>query len=152
MKFMGLWLWLLAVPGSENWLYAVLEEATDARLLGAEKTLDEADEACDATESRLPFCKRWSGMDELRRVRGIEPISVKRWSGSINPRACCAMNIPPARSILSQCESSRYEYVRSESRALLTSSGMVCCASAWVDEVTKSPTVWDEPMMRWFCT
>jgi hypothetical protein len=71
-------LWLLAEPGSENWLYAVLDEATDARLLGAEKTLEAADEACDPTESRLPFGKRWSGIDELRRVRGIELISVKR--------------------------------------------------------------------------
>ena len=76
MKLMRLWLLLLAVPGSENWLYAVLDEATEARLLGAEKTLDAVDEACDATESRLPVGKRWSGMDELRRVRGIEPISV----------------------------------------------------------------------------
>ena len=66
---------LLAEPGSENWLYAVFDDATDARLLGAEKTLEGADEACDATESRFPFGKRWSGMDELRRVRGIEPIS-----------------------------------------------------------------------------
>ena len=70
-------LWLLAVPGSENWLYAVLDDATEARLLGAEKTLDAVDEACDATESRL----RWSGMDELRRVRGTEPISVEARQG-----------------------------------------------------------------------
>ena len=76
MKLMRLL--LLAVPGSENWLYAVLDDAIDARLLGAEKTLEEADEACDVIESRWPVGKRWSGMDELRRVRGIEVISVKR--------------------------------------------------------------------------